>query len=488
MTKLEKALLIIILLISTLMGYGSLTSGHNWAYSDFAGYIMQAESILDSDISGFMTHNAITVYESDLPVGPVAYPWGYPLLLTPILAFMGISTLSMKLLNTFLYFAFLLILFLLFRKRLHRLDAFLLLALFAFNPVFIQAEDHILADLAFLFFSTSALFLMDGLNSPTTQDKTIRRILVGGAIFTAFLTRTNGLLLLPSLLVYEIFFLVERRQSFKSFKEYILPLLLPALAFVVLWGFSMLFLPDGQASHLAHYENFRFSQLWEYLIFYMKLGESFFAEIPAAQILYPVFGIFFIIGVTLKFKENLLFLLYFFSTLLAYLSWPHLQGIRFLFPILPIFVYIAAQGFREAISRFSNNAAKYWIILYRGVLVYTSVSMFFVAGQNISTNLSDGRLIHGPFDEVSIEMFEYIKKVTPEDSRIIFFKPRVMRLMTDRDAILVLECENLSKGDYVVINKKWEDMGQIAPEEITTCPVPLTELFKNRRFILYEID
>ena len=62
-----------------------------------------------------------------------------------------------------------------------------------------------------------------------------------------------------------------------------------------------------------------------------------------------------------------------------------------------------------------------------------------------------------------------------------------MRLMTDRDAILVLECDNLSNGDYVVINKRWEDMGQIAPEEITACPVRLRELYKNRRFILYEI-
>jgi hypothetical protein len=46
----------------------------------------------------------------------------------------------------------------------------------------------------------------------------------------------------------------------------------------------------------------------------------------------------------------------------------------------------------------------------------------------------------------------------------------------------------LPKADYVVINKKWEDMGQIAPEEITSCLTPLDELYKNRRFVLYQIS
>ena len=44
-----------------------------------------------------------------------------------------------------------------------------------------------------------------------------------------------------------------------------------------------------------------------------------------------------------------------------------------------------------------------------------------------------------------------------------------------------------TKEDYVVINFKWEDMGQIAPEEISSCATPLEELYKNRRFVIYKI-
>ncbi|MBT3338445.1 MAG: phospholipid carrier-dependent glycosyltransferase [Anaerolineae bacterium] len=489
MTKLERTWLVAILLLSALLGFWGLTSGHNWAYSDFSAYIMQAESILQSDLAGFIAHNSITIFESDLPVGPIAYPWGYPLLLAPIIALMGISTLSMKLLNTLLYCLFLATLFFLFRKRLPRFESFALLAIFAFNPIFLQAQDYILSDLAFLFFSTFAIFFMDRLDAPSAPEKStnLQRILVGGAIFVAFLTRTNGLLLLPSLVVYEIFSLVKRRQNFKQVKEYLPSSLISPLIFLGLWGLSSLFLPDGQASHLAQYENFHFSQLWDFLIFYAKLGVAFFAEIPGALFLYFIFIIFFFVGIIFKFKENFLFLLYFFSTLLAYLSWPHLQGIRFLFPILPIFIYVAAQGVRKVLSQTSGSSAEFLEVIYRGVLVYAALTMLFFSAQQALNNLANDRAIHGPFDEVSIDIFEYIKKTIPEDSRVIFFKPRVMRLMTERDSILVLACENLTNGDYVVVNKKWEDMGQIAPEKITACPVPLTALYKNRRFILYEI-
>ena len=152
----------ILLIISASLGYASLTSGHNWAYSDFASYIMQAKSILALDMDGFIAQNAITILQSDLPVGPVAYPWGYPLLPVPVVALTELSTLSMKLLNTFLFLSFLSTLYFLARKRLQHFDSLALVALFAVNPIFLISQDSILSDIAFLFLSTFAIFF-DGL-------------------------------------------------------------------------------------------------------------------------------------------------------------------------------------------------------------------------------------------------------------------------------------------------------------------------------------
>ena len=485
MTKKQTFGLSLLLLLSALLGFGSLTSGHNWAYSDFASYIMQAESILDGNLEGFVAHNTITIEESDVPVGPIAYPWGYPLMLAPIISLMGISTLSMKLLNTLLFLLFLLTFFFLLRKRLPYLDSLLLTALFAFNPVFLEAQDSILSDLPFLFFSTFAIFLMDDRDSARPPDKIayLKQSLIGGIIFFAFFIRTNGLLLLLSLFAYEILRLVKLKTSFSELKKQILLLATPYLTFILLWGLTSLIFPDGQASHLSHYQNFHFSQLGDYLLFYTNLGEEFFAEIVFAKIIYLLFGFFFFVGIFLKSKENILFILYFFFTVALYISWPHKQGIRFLFPILPFFFYLALQGFRVVPLKKSKIAS-----LFPRLILAALILVFFVISTlNLRENLLHPQESNGPFDEVSIELFEYIKKTLPEKSRVVFFKPRVMRLMTDRDSILILSCENLPRGEYLVINKKWEDMGQIAPDEAKSCSVGLEKLFWNRRFILYHI-
>ena len=62
-----------------------------------------------------------------------------------------------------------------------------------------------------------------------------------------------------------------------------------------------------------------------------------------------------------------------------------------------------------------------------------------------------------------------------------------MRLMTDHDTIMSTECDRMSLGDYIVLSRKVGENQQIAPEEIDSCNLPLDEVFRNRRFIIFEI-
>ena len=163
------------------------------------------------------------------------------------------------------------------------------------------------------------------------------------------------------------------------------------------------------------------------------------------------------------------------------------QGVRFLFPILPFFTYISLHGMCTLAQQLPEISSRRLTIFYRGLLGLVIVTMLVSSFQDAHLNLAQDRAVHGPIDDVAIELFEYVKNQTLEDSRIIFFKPRIMTLMTGRDSILILSCANLTKADYIVINLKWEDVGQIAPEEISSCAVPLDELYKNRRFVIYKI-
>jgi hypothetical protein len=179
----------------------------------------------------------------------------------------------------------------------------------------------------------------------------------------------------------------------------------------------------------------------------------------------------------------LLFFIFYYS---AMVIWPEWQGVRFVFPVLPIFIYFVFQGIKAIIGRLPerSQSVSTWIpsllwIALAGIFLFNS-------GTRAYSNLQNNRKINWPFDSYSDEVFRYIQNETPPDSIIIFFKPRAMRLFSDRDSIMVLECESLLKGDYFAQHKNWE-YSQILPDEVEACNLSLETVFENQRFIVYEV-
>jgi hypothetical protein len=62
-----------------------------------------------------------------------------------------------------------------------------------------------------------------------------------------------------------------------------------------------------------------------------------------------------------------------------------------------------------------------------------------------------------------------------------------MVMMTERPTIMSTECDRMLKGDYIVLSRKVGENQQITPEEIGACGLPLHEVLKNNRFIVYEL-
>src|SRR5512133_520822 len=153
----QNRLLLIILIISLILGASSLTRGQIWGY-DFASYIMQANSILTGTMHEFVEHNSFTIIQSSNQIGPVAYPWGYPLILTPVYMSKGTNPLALKLPTLFFFIGFLTCLYLWMKTRLTPTESLLIVSLFALNPIMLNFLDQILSDIPFLFFSTLALF------------------------------------------------------------------------------------------------------------------------------------------------------------------------------------------------------------------------------------------------------------------------------------------------------------------------------------------
>lgn len=484
MPKKSIVVFLLILLISALLGSSVLTRGHFWG-DDFAAYIMQAKSILAGSMGEFLTGNTFTVTRSSHQIGPAAYPWGFPLMLVPVYALIGLSPLALKLPVLLSYLAFLVTFFFLIKRRVTLTEGLLAVSLFAFNPELLRSLDNILSDIPFLFLSTLAILVADlYAHKIRNKHRLVLAVIVGVVVFAAFFVRTQGLILLGSVLFFQgIRFLGQREQR----NQLVIDTLIMVVSFGTLWGISMLIFPGGQSSYLALYSGFSIDSVVNNIVSYSQLFSEFFATLPGQYLFFWIFVVFFFIGLVIHIKTDLLFVIYIALYLLVIWTWPEWQGYRFIFPMLPFFIYFAIQGIRDTLSRFGEEKK---IILQMGAYAYLAIIVIlftYNSGMYAYENLRANREINGPFDPLSLETFDFIRDETPPESVIIFFKPRAMRLMTDRYALAITECDRIPEGDYLVLSKKVGENLQIPPEKIDMCSLPLKKVFENRRFIVYEL-
>lgn len=479
----QNRLLLIIVIISIILGSSILTRGHQWG-DDFAWYILQAKSIVDGTVDEFIETSAFTNTQSTTHVGPLAYPWGYPLILVPAYLIRGIHPLLLKLPAVFFYAAFLVCLYGWMKSRLSQTESLLIVALFAFNPLLLLFLDQILSDIPFLFFSTLALYLM------TRQEKRTfaLHIAIGASIFfTAFL-RATGILLLGCFLIVEFFRLVGYRRDWAKVKEIILGGFTVTMTFALLWAINLLLFPSGEQSYASQYARSSIEQIRSFAVGYFNVFSSFFGEAKGWLYFYYLLVMFFLIGVWLRWRQELVVVLFFIFWMIVHITYPYWQGARYIFPLLPIFIYFTFVGMKFLIEKvFAANPRLGQLGLY-GFWALIAANFLLASVSHAYTNLLYDRLINGPFDSYSKEVYKYIQEETPDDSVVVFFKPRVMKMMTDRDSIMSTECDRILKGDYLVLSRKVGENQQIAPEEIDSCNLPLNQVLKNNRFVVYEIQ
>ena len=476
-------ILFVILFISLVIGASTLTRGHQWG-DDFAWYILQAKSIWNGNTDEFIQQSAFTNDQSTTYVGPLAYPWGYPLILIPSYAIKGIHPLALKIPALFFYAGFLVCLYLLMKARLSHVESLILVSLFAFNPLLLQFLDQILSDIPYLFFSTLSLWLVTKEGRHSTQ----QNILIGVSIFLVTFLRATGILLLGCFLIVEFFKLINHRTDWGTIKQILLGSSIVCVSFISLWIASSILFPDGGGSYLSQYAELSVDKIRNSIAAYFNVYSLFFGEAAGWRYLYYALVVFFLIGAGTRWREELFFLLFFVLWMIVHIAYPYWQGPRYIFPLLPIFIYFAFQGMKFVIQKLPE---KYTQIGYRTLYGFWSlmtIVFLFNSSLNAYINLQHDRAINGPFDQYSKEVYKYITENTPANSIIIFFKPRVMVLMTDHPTIMSTECDRMLKGDVLVLSRKIGRNQQIPPEEIDACHLPLNEVLKNSRFIVYEIQ
>lgn len=491
MTKLQSIALIMVLACFVLTSAALLTRGHDWG-DDFALYIRQAESIVKGTESHLIAQNEYTNVHSSQAYG--SSPWGYPLFLAFFYRVFGLNPIGLKMSNLISLLVFLLVFFWLIKDRLSPLEGVGLVAILAFCPKLIDFQNYILTDLPFLALSTVSILLMVrwGAENEKKTSPIVKNLVLGAVIFLASFVRLNGSLLLVTLLGCQTIFALQHRKNLLDLKRVILNFGIPYLVFGILWGIASLVFPSG-LQNISSAVNVTTSPLtlrviYDNAIHYSHdMDQGFLLSVPGASIVYGFMLAFLTVGVMARAKQDYAFLIFSFLTLALTLSLPFTSGTRYLFPVFPFFIYFSFQGMKISFSgleKYYRSAGLtitylFWIM----ILVVFAATSVKIARANLAANRHEA----GPFDTESTEMFSFVKANTRPDSVIVFFKPRAMLLFTDRNSIMIDECTQLVRGDYVVLYKGGS-ADQIVPAGIGSCGLNTEPVFENANFIAYKID
>lgn len=503
---------LILLCASSLISFSTLTDGHHWG-GDFSQYIMQARSIIAGVPAEVVEENRIMLQESSSPpFCPVAYPWGLPVLLAPFYAAFGADIFMLKLPGFIFYLLFLCTLFLGFRKY-HSVPWLFALILFcSLNPETIRLLNDIGSDIPFLFFSTISLVFIRRIivEGKYLLSSTWDPVLLGTFVAMAFFIRTNGLMLLPALGFAQLARafqhsdpdITKSRNWFRNtvsciirHPQHLFYHLQPYLVFILLVTLWRLILPEGGASHFEHLVSVTPDTLYRNVVLYIKLLSRIFLTIPQGNLIFWITLPLSIWGFCIRYRSDHFIAVYIVLTFSLYIIWPHQPAFRFILPIMPLYISFVLTGLEE-LGKFSVPK---WRVCWNAasiVPVLLIISWFgWQAVRSAYHNLQqDRKITFGLNTQSSMEMFSFIEKQTDPESTVVFFKPRVMRMMTGRKSLRIIEVNNLFRADYLCMSVKVSEVPYIYNMQITDKELislydqgKIQLVYENKEFRIYRL-
>ena len=215
-----------------------------------------------------------------------------------------------------------------------------------------------------------------------------------------------------------------------------------------------------------------------------------FDQLPGGAALYVLLAIFALISLAKHWRRDAALYAYCLLTVALFIIWPERQGLRFIYPVLPVLLIAGFDGLRLVIARLKISWQARALGLMRVFWGAVMLVCLGISAHSAYQITAGGREINGPFDTYSKQMYAFIREKTPTQSVIIFMKPRALRLFTDRESFMTQRCEDLVKGDFVVLHLKMDGNGQIPPEQIGSCDLSLSMelVYQNKRFVVYQIQ
>lgn len=392
----------------------TIREGHDWG-DDFGMYVSHARNIVE----GRPYSDTGYVFNPERIIGPKTYPPVLPLLLAPVYRIFGIDFLAMKAMLVLVFLLALVMILLSFRDDLPWPYLPALLALVGFNPVFWMFKDVIATDMIFLaplyfsFFFIHRAFRVDG-------GIKIRNILIiAGAIYLAYGTRSIGIILIPCLIVWIMTISVK-------------PLRVAAVITVITAGLMSI---QAGASHAFtdYVGHFGFNSIQRTIDMSIELTGYFSSYWANGYSKGASIGFFFIlsalaaIGLAGRIRKMTMFELFVPAYVVPLVVLPITLELRYCMPLIPIFIFYVLLGIRSLTRLTGNQAAEKFV--FAAVL---AIALLGYAG--VYSRQDFGPIRNGVTAPEALELFDYVRNEISEKVVIIFRKPRALSLFTGRPA------------------------------------------------------
>ena len=492
-----KIILAAIILVSAFLSLLRFNSFPVGAFPDDAHYIVLAESISQGE--GYRLIN--------FPFAPIdlAFPPGWPILLSPLVALLPGNYSILKLLSFVFWLASIFLTYRLIARRFGSPYLEISLALVALHPALIGFSGMVMSEMAYLFFSLITLILFESWRKQEKSNNWLLVVVTILAIYTQ-LIRAVGLAILISLVFYLLF---SRR-----FKQLGIVLVIVAIGMIPqLWLYSQ----TGGSLISSGYQTQALSGTFTAKLTHMGENVQAYGDQMISGMLIPVFGppdtqglhnsrgtgaytilnVIVLLLIGLGFVSSLrrfhicdLYVGFYFLGILSFWN-PDAGGAqhRFLIPIVPLLYFYLIQAMKWLTLRIFRQDEK-----RAGILVTAMAGLVIMF--SLSANIMDCyHPMRSRMTDLSIGA-DWISKNSPEESIVMTKNPVSVYLYARRKTIpYPFEKQDVEKYiatsgvDYIIVSPGLKfpqgSQGANLDQFIQTRMIPLVESKPERFKVAY---
>lgn len=465
-------------------------NGHTQG-DDFALYLRQARSIFEGNVSQVVADNRFTVINSGGGFSPYAYPWGFPLLLSPFVHLWGLDYDRLKLVEVACFCVWVVLVHGIVRRRAGRVVALAVAAVIATAPALLAHTDQLLSEFPHAMVVGIFLWWFDRvkLRRPLLAAPPSQLVVLGVLGAAAYNVRRESVVLIGVILIVQFGEVAGSWYHRRTIQVPWRTIGVPHVAFIgSIIGFQLLLpsmlLPDNGDSpgyigdRLADYAG----------VLTQHLGIDRHPVIGWLVLALAVGGM--IIGCALRPRLDVGLVAL--TVLSALTVSTHLRMVdRYYFQILPWVLYFATMAIVAAVrvvlyARIRRQAS---IVAVVPLLILVAVHLTQLPGDisDVQDRNSRGIIQTGPSNPNVVPIFEAVARYTEPDATITYFRARTMTLLTDRRAIQTKDINRIvHRSDYYA---ELRGSTFYQPELSATAlrELGFVEVWSNKNWVLWRV-